>query len=119
MLKVVVHGLDFYAYHGVPDAEREVGHRYLANIEASCDMEICESDDIRDGVDYAALAEMLLEVSEQRAYHTVEALAYAYGRQVLRKFRSVEDVTVEIVKPYPPAPMIAESAGIVLTLARN
>jgi dihydroneopterin aldolase len=119
MLKVVVHGLDFYAYHGVPAAEREVGHRYLVDIEVQCDLEICESDDIQDGVDYAALSELMLEVSEQRVYHTIEALAYAYCRQVLRQYRSVEEITIEIVKPYPPAPMIAESAGVVLSLARE
>ncbi len=119
MLKVAVDGLAFYAYHGVPDAERELGHRLTADIEVLCAMDACESDEIEDGVDYIQLAEILLETSEARQYHTLEALAYAYCRQILRQFPIVDEVSIHLSKPMPPAPIIGEAVGVSLTLERN
>ncbi|MFZ4509220.1 MAG: dihydroneopterin aldolase, partial [Fimbriimonas sp.] len=45
-MQVFVTGLDVYAFHGVPDAEREVGHRYRADLTLEVDEDASATDQI-------------------------------------------------------------------------
>jgi dihydroneopterin aldolase len=119
MLKVVVKGLEFYGHHGVGKAEREVGHRLLAHIEATLPDDACASDDIRDTVDYAELADLMVEVSDSKSFKTLEALAHSFCTHALKEWPVIDQIRIRLSKRMPPADIIAEETGVELILRNS
>jgi len=118
MTTVVVRGLQCYAYHGVPPAEREVGHRYTIDLELDVEERAWRSDRVQDTVDYAAAAQAALDVTLDSQFRTVERLAQVIGEEILNRFPDVMEARVSVEKPMPPAPIIAEAVGVVRIVSR-
>lgn len=116
-MRVFLHGLECHAFHGVPDEEQVIGHRYLLDLAATVPDPAGE-DHLGDSVDYGAMGAVALEVMSGPSRRTVEFLAWKIGTEILARFSAVEEVDVTLQKVHPPAPMIAESAGVELTLTR-
>jgi dihydroneopterin aldolase len=117
--EVLIEGLQLYAYHGVPDAEREVGHRYLIDLKLEVDGKADESDDVGDTIDYGAAGKIALGVAETSQFRTVEKLAGEIGLKLLASFEILEAVEVRVVKPMPPAPLLAAVAGVMVRSERR
>lgn len=118
MYRVFLRGLEFYAYHGVPEAERAVGHRYSVDLEVTLAGRAIETDSIGDTVDYARLGELAIEVASATVYRTVERLAAAICEAILTDFPLVRRVQATVVKRLPPANLIAECAGVEVSRER-
>lgn len=119
MYTVFLRGLEFYAYHGVPEAERAVGHRYAVDLEVTVTGQADRSDAIADTVDYARLGELAIEVANAAVYRTVERLAAAIAEAILQDFPMASHVRATVVKRLPPANLIAECAGVVVSRDRT
>ena len=118
MFTVLLRGLEFYAHHGVPAEERVIGHRYSVDLEIDVEGDTDTTDDIAQTVDYAAAAQAVLRVSQGHRWRTVERLARAIGEQLMKEHVCIRRLTITLVKRLPPAPVIAEAAGVRLTLER-
>ena len=114
-----VTGLEFYAYHGVPSEEREIGHRYVVDLDLRVNSRAEQSDDVADTVDYGLAAKVVLDVASATQYKTVERLAYVIAETLLTRFERVEEVSIRLAKRLPPAPIIAEELGVQLELTRT
>lgn len=119
MYTVLVRGLEFYGHHGVPAEERVVGHRYKIDLEIEVEGGADETDDIAQTVDYGAVAALVAAISQGQRYKTVEKLARTIGERMLQEYESVQSVGITLVKRLPPANMMAEEAGVRLTVARR
>jgi len=119
MLTLFVTGLEFYAYHGVPAEEREIGHRYIADLELLVDSEAQYSDDVADTVDYAQTAKLMLEVASAKQYRTVERLGQVICEALLQTFPRIHSVNLRLAKRLPPAPIIAEELGVEIEVCRQ
>ena len=115
---VYVTGIEFYGYHGVPAEERVIGHRYRVDVEMMVKGRADRTDKFSDTVDYALVAELVTSVGTVEKAHTVERLAYLMGERILVEFKLVEKVLVRVAKPFPPAPVIAEEAGVEIEIER-
>lgn len=116
---MLIEGLDVYAYHGVPESERQVGHRYRIDLEMVVDGPAVETDSIDDTVDYAAVSRQVADIAETAQFRTVERLADAIARMILGSHRRVRQVAIEVRKPLPPAPIPVEAVGCRLTVDRS
>ncbi len=95
-MKVELHGVELYGHHGVGEAERARGQRFLYDVE----LEVGErgSDDrIEAAVDYRLVAACLVEVAGGQ-FQLLEALASAIADTLLERF-PVEQVRVRVRKP--------------------
>lgn len=119
MYHVFIENLDFYAHHGVPAEERVVGHRYVLSLSMAVEGGATSTDLVSDTVDYGEVASVVFDAATEKQYKTVERLAQVIARTVLENFSLVSSIEVRLAKRLPPAPMIAESAGVVLTLSRQ
>ncbi len=117
--QVFLHGIEFYGYHGVPDAERAVGHRYLVDVELEVDESASQSDQVEDTVDYAQIGLLVLEHGMRPGVSTVERLAQVIADAILARFKRVQQVSITVAKPYPPMPVIAQQAGVTLNVERE
>ncbi|MBI3946270.1 MAG: dihydroneopterin aldolase [Armatimonadetes bacterium] len=110
--KIIVHGIQFYGFHGVPDEEQAVGHRYAVDLELSLDLSRAgESDSIADTVNYAHLARLVVEIGTTRRFRLLEALAEQIAAAV-RERAAPQRVRVRVKKLLPPANGIIDYAAV-------
>jgi dihydroneopterin aldolase len=120
MWTVFIEGLEIYAYHGVPDAEQEIGHRYRVGCRVLlADLAAPWRDDVAQTVDYDALSKAITTGITSKRYRTVEALAWAVAGDIFTAFEAVDSLELAIEKIAPPMPVIADSAGVEVSLSRE
>lgn len=102
----------FYGYHGVFDAERELGQRYEVDLDLWMDLRgIGLQDDLDAAVNYVDVYAIVKEIVEEREFNLMEALAETIAGEVLSAF-SVDAVTVSVRKPQPPAGGLMDSMEV-------
>ena len=93
-------GMVFYAYHGSRPEERELGQRFVVDLDVQADLrQAGASDRLEDTVDYSRLYRLVKEVIEGPPRNLLEAVAEEVTRRVLEGFPLVEEVRVRIAKP--------------------
>lgn len=110
--------LEFYAFHGVSDEERAIGHRYRIDLAFGVRCEATETDDVVDTVDYGDVAQAVVTFGRQSQFRTVERLAAQLGDALLSRYERMEWVRVRVAKRLPPAPVVADLAGVELIRRR-
>ena len=92
----------FYGFHGVEPAERQVGQRFVVDLEVDRDLRAAGvSDDVADTVNYSRLYRAVQEIAEGPSRNLLENLAEAIAQRVLDSF-DVESVRVRVKKPEAP-----------------
>ena len=115
--KIVLRDMVFYGYHGVFEAEREIGQRFEVDVELHLDLRsIGRADDIELTINYVDVYTVVKEIVEEQEYHLVERLAEAIADQILTAY-DVEAVVVRVRKPH--APIGGISAGVEVEIRRH
>lgn len=112
MDKLVISDLQFHAYCGVMDAERETGQRVSVDLEMFCDLKKSASEDRLEGVpDYSQVSALVLEVGRKQRFKLLESLADQIACAVLREF-PVREVILRVRKFKPPVEAIQGYFGV-------
>ncbi|MBS1717818.1 MAG: dihydroneopterin aldolase [Armatimonadetes bacterium] len=119
MYKVLVEGLEFYAFHGVSDEEQKVGTRYRLDIEASIEGRVPESDRVKDTVDYGWLAREAIQTATGEKWRTVEKVAHDIAAKILSDEPRISEIRVRLLKVPPPIPFTVSAAGVECVLIRE
>lgn len=95
-------GIDVYAFHGALAAERELGQRFVIDVDLRADIRrAAASDALEDALDYVEVHRRIVELAGSEAFHLLEALADRIAAMLLGEF-PVESVRVTVHKPNPP-----------------
>lgn len=113
---IQIEGMEFYAFHGCYDLEKQVGGRFLVDVALEADLtEAVATDDVRATINYQEVyhltaAEMATpsDILEHVAGRILDAL---YGR-----FPELVRASVKVSKMRPPLGGPVERASV--TLAR-
>ena len=118
--RIILEGMQFYAYHGVNPEERVLGQRYVVDLTADLDLRIAgESDRLEDTVSYSHIYRSVKAVMEGDPRNLLESAAQAIAERVLNEF-PVESVTVTVKKPNPPVRGSSiESAAVQIHRSRS
>lgn len=110
--RIFLEGLSFVGFHGVYPEERQRGQRFEVDLELLCCCALAgQSDRLQDTVDYAALAQLILDVGTARSYHLIEALAAALADAVLQRHPELQVCLT--VRKFPAAlPGSPRAAGV-------
>ena len=118
MDKVSLQGIDVYAHHGVHPAERELGQRFVIDVDLWTDCSAAAaSDSLDQALDYTAVHRCINESTAGTSYHLIEALA-GYLCLVLLDSFSVDRVQVTVQKPNPPIANFLGRASVTLVRDR-
>ena len=96
-IAVELRDLRLFGRHGVHAHEKEQGQEFVFDV----DLDVGErgaSDRLEDAVDYRDVARAVQEVSDERSYDLIEALAAAVADELLQRF-AAERVRVRVRKP--------------------
>jgi dihydroneopterin aldolase len=94
---VELNGLEVFGRHGVLEEEHREGRTFLYDLS----LEVSDSslsDRIEDAVDYRDVAACVREISDERRFRLLEALAAAVADALVERF-AVERVRVRVRKP--------------------
>jgi dihydroneopterin aldolase len=97
MTLVELHGLEVFGYHGVNEHEKRDGQPFHYDVQLEVG-DAGANDRIEDAVDYRDVAAVVRELSDERRFDLIEALAAAVADALLERFPQVSDVTVRVRK---------------------
>ena len=98
--RVLLEGMVFFGRHGVLATERELGQRFVVDLEMGLDL--CRagvSDDLAETVDYSEVYHRVREIVEGEPYDLIEAVAERVAASVLETHPKIEAVRVKVSKP--------------------
>lgn len=120
MDKIHLKKLRFYGYHGVLDAEKEIGQEFIINVSLEVDLEnASQTDAINDTVNYGLVYEEVKAIVENKKYDLIEKLAGVIIERIFKRFIRVEAISIEIEKPSAPVPGIFDCFSVELRRERN
>ena len=100
--QILLHGMQFYGYHGVNPEERVLGQRYVVDLTADLDLQHAgHTDRLEDTVSYSHIYRTVRAVMEGEPRNLLESAAQAIADRVLAEF-PVDSVSVTVKKPNPP-----------------
>lgn len=119
MDRVILSGIELYAYGGVTEAERQIGQRYRVDVDLLLDLsKAARTDDVEDTVNYAEVHHLVVETMRAQPFKLLESAASRVADGILGRF-PVEQVTVRLQKLLPPIDGVVESAAVELTRGRT
>jgi len=113
--RILLHGIQFYGYHGVYDEERRLGQRFLVDVELRLDFSRAASeDDVSATVDYSQVHAVVLEIGTRQKFKLLETLATRIASAILERF-PIREVTVRATKPAPALPGVLTGVSVEVT----
>ena len=117
-LTVAVRGLEVFGRHGVFQAERDLGQRFLVDLDiVLVHARSAATDDLADTVDYAALSEAVAAIVAGEPVALLEHLASVIADRVLAEPHA-DAVTVTVHKPHVAIPQTVAETAVTLTRSR-
>lgn len=112
MDKILLSGLEFFGKHGCHAAERELGQRFLVDIELDCDLSVAgQSDKLDDTIDYVAVLFKAKAIIEGESALLLEHLGARIAEAALHDAR-VKRARVRLRKPHVAMPVPLEFLGV-------
>jgi 7,8-dihydroneopterin aldolase/epimerase/oxygenase len=98
---VSIRDLRVSAVIGVYDWEREIEQTLIFSVDMAADVsKAAKNDDIRDALDYSAVAQAVKAVVTEGRFQLIETAAEAVAQRLITG-HGLEWVRVEVVKPIP------------------
>jgi dihydroneopterin aldolase len=98
--RIQLEGMNFTGYHGTLPAERELGQRFVVDVELRCDLRAAgERDDLTLTVDYSEVYRATREIVEGPPVSLTESVAERIASTILATQPRVEAVRVTVRKP--------------------
>jgi len=120
MDRIRIEGLEFHGFHGVPAAEREIGHRYRVDAVLELDLRpAAAEDDVELTVDYGEVARTLIQVGTGPSVRLVETLAEGMAAAVFQQFPRVRALELQVAKIHPPVALQFAAAVIEIRRSRD
>lgn len=98
--RILLEGMIFFGYHGTLPAERELGQRFVVDVELFCDLQPAGlSDDLTKTVDYSEVYRQARDIVEGEPVNLTETVAERIAASVLERHPQAERVRVRVSKP--------------------
>lgn len=108
--RIVLNGMEFFAYHGVFDEEGTLGARFSVDVELS--LALTTADTIKATVDYGRVHALVQDAVTGTRFKLIEALAATICERLLAEEPLVHAATVRVHKPHAPLPGIVRDVFV-------
>lgn len=115
MGKILLEGMEFFAYHGHYKEEQIIGTKFIVDIEMEFESGKAEhSDHLSDTINYQEIYQLVQKEMEINA-HLLERVARRILDSVMQRFLQVKSVQVKISKINPPLGGKVKQVSFILT----
>lgn len=120
MDKILMQNMGFYGYHGVLDAEKQLGQKFFVDAVLYTDFgQSGKTDEVGHTVSYAEVYEDVKHIVESERYNLIEALSERIASVILEKYSSIQKVMVRVKKPEAPVNGIYDYFGVEIERTRH
>lgn len=120
MDKILLKGLELFAYHGVNPEEKRDGQTFLLDVTLGVDLTRAgQTDDLNDTVNYAAVRKTIQRAFTGESYDLIERAAQVVCDAVLAEHPAVEEITLRLKKPQAPMNAVFDYVGVEITRRRE
>lgn len=117
--RLFLRGMAFFARHGALEAERELGQRFLVDVDLWLDTRPAAwADDESLTVSYQHVYDQVRLVMEDDPVNLVETLAERVATRLLDHFEALDEVRVAVHKPAAPVAGIFADVGVEIIRSR-
>mmetsp|Transcript_3002 Transcript_3002/g.4704 ORF Transcript_3002/g.4704 Transcript_3002/m.4704 type:complete len:155 (+) Transcript_3002:89-553(+) len=117
--RLMVHGMQFYGFHGDLPAEQELGQKFLVNVDVWTSLETAQKSDLlKDTVNYVTIWELTKDSVETKRFEMIEALGGDISDRILTLDERISKVRIQVKKPQVCIPGILDYVGIEMTRER-
>ena len=117
--KIVVTGLEVFAYHGCTAREKEEGQVFSIDMELQYDATRAVSDDdLEAAIDYDRLASRAYDIATRERYELIETLAARIGEHIMRT-TPASSLLVRVHKPQAPMQREVEEVAVEVAFERD
>jgi 7,8-dihydroneopterin aldolase/epimerase/oxygenase len=118
--RIQLEGMVFVGHHGALAAERELGQRFVVDVELIVDLAAAgNSDDLAATVDYRAVHEQVRAIVEGPPCNLIEAVAERIAGAILDRHGKVEVVQVKVSKPEVRLGTVLAGSAVEITRRRD
>ena len=120
MDKIYIRDLEFIGYHGVFEEEKKLGQKFFVSLELTTNLrEAGLNDDITKTTHYGEVAETVKKIFFQKKYDLIETLAEDIAREVLLNYPLINELKLEIKKPWAPVGIPLKDVSVEITRKWN
>ena len=102
MDKIQLKGMVFYGFHGVGQPERDLGQRFIVDLEMERDLNLAGlTDNPEDTVNYSRVYTVVKDILEGPSRKLLENLAETIAQKVFSEFK-INSIKVIVKKPEVP-----------------
>lgn len=113
MDKIIVKGLELFAYHGVNPEEKENGQRFIIDITAYADIrEACLNDSLDCTVSYARIIKTATAAFLAQKDDLIERAAQRVADALLLQYPKLDTVSITVKKPDAPMKAVFDYAAV-------
>ncbi|UCH63835.1 MAG: dihydroneopterin aldolase [Fidelibacterota bacterium] len=114
-----LNNISLFARHGVAPQERELGQRFLVDIELATDLTAAaQQDDLTRSIDYQAVYHAAAGAFTASPCQLLEHAAWQVMKALFQRFPA-EEITVRIRKPSIPIDGVMDAAEVELSRHRE
>jgi dihydroneopterin aldolase len=102
MGKIILEGMEFFAYHGCYKEEQIIGTKFIVDLEVTADTELAEENDhLKDTLSYVHIYHVVKKEMEQKS-HLLEHVAKRIMDSLKSGFPQIQSIELKICKINPP-----------------
>ena len=91
--------MQFFAYHGVYDFEKELGAPFEVDVEINASFsQAIKSDNIQEAINYDSIFKLVDSIISKKKYNLIETLANTIADSILSKYQ-IDSVVIRVRKP--------------------
>ena len=114
--KIKIKDLECFAYHGVLEAEQQLGQKFLVSLVLSVNTHIAgKADDLEQSVNYASVCNTVITFMKEHTFQLIEAVAEELAEKILLEYPLVEQVQLTIKKPWAPVLLSLDTVAVEIT----
>jgi 7,8-dihydroneopterin aldolase/epimerase/oxygenase len=102
MGKIILEGMEFFAYHGCYKEEQVIGTKFIVDLTVDTDTSVAEaSDHLKDTLSYVSLYHVVKKEMEEKS-HLLEHVAGRIMDSLKSEFTQLTSIELKISKVNPP-----------------
>lgn len=102
MDKIIIKGMDIFAYHGVLDEEKKLGQHFIFDIKMYYNLKKAGgTDNLKHSVSYADVYIKLNKFITENSFDLIEKVAEESAKLILENF-DIKKVKIKVKKPQAP-----------------
>lgn len=117
--RMMLHRIELFGKHGVFEAERELGQRWIVDLDLYIDLRQAGlTDQLEHSINYIEIYSTVKKVIDEQCCQLIEALTERIATALLERYPPILEATVRVTKPHPLFEIHFQGVTIEMTRVR-